>query len=543
VSNPWLAIDVATAPLQRARELRLAWERFVAGERDPRRSLATVREPIVSSWRRSAAAGVDPSGSRIAPVVADEDETSARWEMHPLAELAPQIRACLAATADESHHLIVVSDADGLLLWLEGNARVRMRAAESMNFAEGALWSEAGAGTNAIGTALAAEHGVQVFASEHFNELVQSWTCAAAPVRDPDSGCVIGVIDLTGEMHTVHPHSMAVATATAQAVEAELRCRMLDRDNRLLARYGARLLEGAGPRALLAPSGRVLAASPYGWLAPGRLRLAPGGGELRLEERTLFVEPLGCEEAYLVRGTGSESPGERRGRTPAGEGAGAEAGAGRRPAREPAPSELLRLELLDRRRAEARIAGRRLTLRLRHSEILALLCAHPDGLTSEELSLAVYGHGGGTASIRVEVCRLRKLLGPCIEEGRYRLSCAVCSDLSTVTGLLHRGEIREAACAYRGSLLPDSRAPGVVEQRERLNAWLRQSVLVAGDLDALWAWLKTAAGAEDLLSWQRLLAALPFHDPRRSLAAASVAALRARADRAPVVAEDAPARV
>jgi hypothetical protein len=34
-----------------------------------------------------------------------------------------------------------------------------------MNFAEGTLWSEGGAGTNAIGIALAAEHAVQVFAS------------------------------------------------------------------------------------------------------------------------------------------------------------------------------------------------------------------------------------------------------------------------------------------------------------------------------------------------------------------------------------------
>src|SRR5436189_3843484 len=176
MSNPWLAIDVATAPAQRAREVRRAWERFVGGgwDRFSRRGEShTVREPIAASWRRSAAAGVDPSGSRIAPVVADEDETSARWEIHPLAEMAPLIRSCLAASADESRHLIVVSDANGVLLWLEGNARVRMQAADSMNFAEGTLWSEGGAGTNAIGTALAAEHAVQVFASEHFNEVVQ----------------------------------------------------------------------------------------------------------------------------------------------------------------------------------------------------------------------------------------------------------------------------------------------------------------------------------------------------------------------------------
>ena len=86
-----------------------------------------------------------------------------------------------------------------------------------MNFAVGALWSEGGAGTNAIGTALAADHAVQVFAAEHFNEVVQAWTCAAAPVHDPDTGDLIGVIDLTSRMSTVHPHSFAVAVATAGA--------------------------------------------------------------------------------------------------------------------------------------------------------------------------------------------------------------------------------------------------------------------------------------------------------------------------------------
>jgi transcriptional regulator of acetoin/glycerol metabolism len=156
-----------------------------------------------------------------------------------------------------------------------------MRAADSMNFAEGTLWSEGGAGTNAIGTALAAEHAVQVFASEHFNEVVQAWTCAAAPVHDPDTGQMIGVIDLTGEMSTVHPHSMAVATATAQAVEAQLRYQTLDRDGRLVARHGARLVGGAEPRALIAPSGRVVASQPAGWLPVSRLIPPPGGGSSR----------------------------------------------------------------------------------------------------------------------------------------------------------------------------------------------------------------------------------------------------------------------
>jgi transcriptional regulator of acetoin/glycerol metabolism len=66
-----------------------------------------------------------------------------------------------------------VRHAAGMLLQLEGNVRVRAKAAD-INFTEGALWSEEGAGTNAIGTALAADHAVEIFASEHFNEQVQA---------------------------------------------------------------------------------------------------------------------------------------------------------------------------------------------------------------------------------------------------------------------------------------------------------------------------------------------------------------------------------
>jgi hypothetical protein len=507
MSNQWLAIDVATAPAQRAREIRRAWERFVSGGWD---TVATpnegrrLRDPIEASWRRSAAAGVDPSGTRGAPIVADADETTARWEIHPLAETAPLIRACLAASADESRHLIVVSDANGILLWVEGNPRVRLRAADSMNFAEGTLWSEGGAGTNAIGTALAAEHAVQVFAAEHFNEIVQPWTCAAAPVHDPDTGQVIGVIDLTGEMATVHPHSMAVATATAQAVEAHLRCEMLDRDGRLLSRFGDRLSAGAGPRALVTTTGRVIASEPAGWLAASRLRLPPGGGPLAIAADTDAVaETLGYEEAYLVRAAAAPAPSGHRAAT-------------------------LTLALLGHD-GQATLSGRRIPLRPRHAEILTLLCANVDGMTSEELAAGVYGDSTRAGGIRVEISRLRKLLGDVIETERYRLRAGVSSDVAQVCGLLHRGQVREAAERYAGPLLPRSRAPGVVHERDALERWMRQSVLSTGDQEALWAWLQTTSGAHDLAAWQRLLVDLPFADPRRSLAASRIGHLRADA--------------
>jgi signal transduction histidine kinase len=198
--------------------------------------------------------------------------------------------------------VIAVSDAAGMLLQLEGSASVRSHAADSVNFTEGALWSEAGAGTNAIGTALAADHAVQIFATEHFMEVVHAWTCSAAPVHDPETGELLGVIDLTGLEKHVHPHSLAVAVTTARAVEGHLLHRLHERDDRLRARHRRHITGRDGRQALVSPAGRLLADDSRGWLHGVRLELPPGGGELTLPSGgTAFAEPVGHAEAFVVR--------------------------------------------------------------------------------------------------------------------------------------------------------------------------------------------------------------------------------------------------
>jgi signal transduction histidine kinase len=294
--DPWLAIDATTSPALHARELRREWEDFVSAGR-----VNGVRTPVADSWHRSLDAGVDPSGSRLAPVTADRREASERWGAHPLAQAAPLIRGCLAGIADESDHLIVVSDAAGMLLQIDGDAGVRSRAADSMNFTEGALWSEDGAGTNAVGTAVAADHAVQIFASEHFIEVVQAWTCSAAPVHDPETGELLGIIDLTGLERNVQPHSLAVVVTTARAIEGHLRYRLQERDDRLRRRHDGRIAGRASRRALVAPTGRLVADDPRGWLRGMPLELPAGGGELDLPSGgRAYAEPVGRDEAYVV---------------------------------------------------------------------------------------------------------------------------------------------------------------------------------------------------------------------------------------------------
>ncbi len=501
--SPWLAVGVDTVPSKRARELRDAWEDFVddrlqGDEEDP--GTPDVRGPIADSWHRSREAGVDPTGRLPAKSVVELDGARALWDDHPLRGASKLIEQCMAETLLEADNLLVVSDADGMLLSISGDTRLRNRAADDMNFVEGALWSESSAGTNAIGTAVAAGHAVQVFAAEHFTEPVQRWTCSAAPVVDPDTGAVVGVIDLTGDISVVNPLSLAVVVATARAVEEVLRGRLHERDDRLRARYGQLLGPPSEGAALVTATGRILLDPGERWARVALTSIPAGGGLLALPSGVeAIAEPIADDDVYVVR---------RKSRVLA-------------PA---APR--IELRVLGDAAPEVRLDGVAMPMRRRHVEMLTILALYRGRLNADVMCAELYGDDGHPASVRVEMSRLRRLLPGALGSGGYGLNAPVESDVHRVRALLDRGDVLEAAQAYPGPLLPDSVAPLVERVRDELEGWLRQAVITSGDADALWAWVRSTSGASDLLAWQRLLAALAYTDPRRSRAVARTRALR-----------------
>jgi GAF domain len=218
VHSPWVAIDLAADPVSQARLLRRAHEVVLSGCGTP----PVLREVVVSSWARCLNAGVDPD--RPAPMVLDADAVAKRFAAHPLAPAVPLIRGLLGSVSTQAHHLVAVGDADGVLLWSEGHPGM-LEAAAAPHFTPGALCTETGIGTNAIGTALVLRHAVQIFSAEHFLSEQHAWWCSAAPIHDPVSGEVLGVVDLSGPMRTAHPVSLALVAAAAGMAEEALRVR------------------------------------------------------------------------------------------------------------------------------------------------------------------------------------------------------------------------------------------------------------------------------------------------------------------------------
>lgn len=171
----------------------------------------------------------------------------------------PILREELTSVAEQAAHIMVVVDADGIVLWRDGSAAVRRRA-DGLGFVEGASWNEGVVGTNAIGTALVARKAMQVYSAEHFVRTHHAWTCACAPLHDPRSGALLGAVDLSGPASTVNPTTLA---AVAKLAESQLR------NNHLMDLERLRAVSGP---VLSRVDGSAVITDPHGWIAAASLR-------------------------------------------------------------------------------------------------------------------------------------------------------------------------------------------------------------------------------------------------------------------------------
>jgi transcriptional regulator with XRE-family HTH domain len=210
------------------RSLSLQREHFLTGSpsEDGRRqgdAAKTLRPRILNSWRRSNELHVDAGRSEAlrAAEAGVVDFAASLPNRERLLREASSIVTHLADTLSDIGYAIVLTDGKGTILDLRSERDLR-RKLERVAFEPGAEWSEASAGTNAIGTALTDDRPLQLMAAEHYCEGWQDLTCTAAPIHDPNSGEVIGVLDITGDYRLVRPQLLGTIVQYALEIEERL---------------------------------------------------------------------------------------------------------------------------------------------------------------------------------------------------------------------------------------------------------------------------------------------------------------------------------
>lgn len=175
----------------------------------------SVPDYVAASWRRSLDVGVSPNqlehqnameldlGSRIArcahPVISQ------------LSEQLTDLPLCVVLTDDKARIVVRKDSTQGI-----------SKILDRVYFAQGFDYGEGTVGTNGIGTVLEFGAAIQIVGAEHFVESLQAFACTAAPVRDPFTGRIEGVLDITSLQDQYSPIMSSLVRAAARSIERNL---------------------------------------------------------------------------------------------------------------------------------------------------------------------------------------------------------------------------------------------------------------------------------------------------------------------------------
>jgi len=205
------------------KELAKYWEYFFVDGKisDKHRSV------ISSSWGRCNQYRTDLLKERADLLYQGDQLFELKERNHLLLKVAEPYMERLFNHFHDEPYSVVLADQSGVILDAKYNRQI-LSFMEWRRFWPGSVWTEKLAGTNAIGTAIEEGKPVQIFAAEHFCKGWHDWVCSAAPIRDPLSRQLIGVLDMTARKNFVQAHDLYLVSSYAYKIEQALASRFVE---------------------------------------------------------------------------------------------------------------------------------------------------------------------------------------------------------------------------------------------------------------------------------------------------------------------------
>ncbi|MHB8274370.1 MAG: sigma-54-dependent Fis family transcriptional regulator [Dermatophilaceae bacterium] len=201
-------VDVA----DRRRRITAAREGFLATGSALEGAVPNV---VAASWLRSRTAGVDAETSQA--LFHSDLDTSSR--------LVRCSRPIIDRLSEETANIplsIAVTDCKARVLTRVDNSRTIGLLLDDVSFAPGFDYAEGGMGTNGVGTVFESGQPIQIVGPEHFHERLQPFACSGTPIRDPLSGRIEGVLDISCLTEHSSPLMHALVRSAAHDIERNL---------------------------------------------------------------------------------------------------------------------------------------------------------------------------------------------------------------------------------------------------------------------------------------------------------------------------------
>jgi transcriptional regulator of acetoin/glycerol metabolism len=151
---------------------------------------AGVSEVVAASWERSQAAGVDVSHPNSA--FSSEIDTGSL-----LVRCARPVLQQLEIDTVDMPLVIALTDSKARVVQRIDSSAAVARLLDRVDLAPGFDYSESTMGTNGIGTVFEAGQPISVVGPEHFSENLHLFACTGAPIINPVTGRVEGVLDIS----------------------------------------------------------------------------------------------------------------------------------------------------------------------------------------------------------------------------------------------------------------------------------------------------------------------------------------------------------
>lgn len=225
------------------------WEDYLAVGRVP----PQIREDVLRSWQRSARQPI--SRLKRAPMLTQEELRTHQAVSQRLRRCAKRALDQAGRLLEDTGNILLLCDRTGVVIDAAGDPATLDRGCENhLNI--GGNWSESSIGTNAIGTALHTGRPIVIREAEHFCEEIHRWNCAAAPIKEPVSGRVLGVVDVSWHDGVVDRKAAVLSATLALQIEAELHQILSRERGTLLERFHlSRLRRGNDPMLVMDRAG------------------------------------------------------------------------------------------------------------------------------------------------------------------------------------------------------------------------------------------------------------------------------------------------
>ncbi|WP_321815195.1 MULTISPECIES: sigma-54-dependent Fis family transcriptional regulator [unclassified Paraburkholderia] len=192
-----------------------------------RRPSVTVKPPdaaranaIAQAHARSRALGLSATATPEFDALASADLRDLIDSNRTLYHQARPVMDALHAQIVDTESMVLLTDRNGVILHSLGDTDF-VEKARRVALRPGVSWAERDRGTNAIGTALVEGQPTTIHANEHFLRANHILTCSCAPIADP-WGRTLGALDVSGESHGFHKHTLALVRMSAQMIENHL---------------------------------------------------------------------------------------------------------------------------------------------------------------------------------------------------------------------------------------------------------------------------------------------------------------------------------